>query len=343
MLKKISKFVVAVFAGIFMFTTSVLAKPAENNNQTLGNGNVEKNIEMLDNQIEGAIRQVEGNKKEINDTQSQMNTLQKEIASTENDIKLHQDLFKKRARAAYISGLDNYMEIILDSKSIQDFAWRVEAVKKIIEFDNKVIGELNSKKEKIVVNQKQLKDKSNKLIALRAENEKKLDKLKTDKDNQQRLLAQTSQRSYAVANVLNSANVLSASGSKNNLSRGSLHISSGANNDVVSYANNFAGTPYVWGGTSPSGFDCSGFTQYVYGHFGVGLGRTTYEQINDGTAVSRDQLQPGDLVLFGSSNDPHHVGIYAGNGMYIHAPRTGDVVKLSPLDRSDFVTGRRVK
>jgi peptidoglycan DL-endopeptidase CwlO len=97
----------------------------------------------------------------------------------------------------------------------------------------------------------------------------------------------------------------------------------------------------LWGGTTPSGFDCSGFTQYVYRHFGVSLGRTTYDQINNGYAVSKDQLQPGDLVFFGTGS-PTHVGIYVGNGMYINAPHTGDVVKIASVNRSDFITGRRV-
>ncbi|WP_411680851.1 NlpC/P60 family protein [Clostridium thailandense] len=339
-LNKISKLVTAAFMGVFIVTTPVLAKPLDSNNQILGNGNVEKNIEMLDNQIEGAIRQVESNKKDIADVQNQMSNLQKDMANTEKDIAFHQDLFKKRARAAYMSGADNYLEIMLDSKNIQDFIWRLEAVKKIIEFDKNVVSQLSSKKEKIIVEQKQLKDKSNKLVTLKEQNEKKLAKLKTDKENQKKLLAQAPQNNFAIAST---ANVLSSSGSRNNLSRGALHITGGSNSDVVSYASNFLGTPYVWGGTSPSGFDCSGFTQYVYGHFGVGLGRTTYEQISDGVAVSRSQLQPGDLVLFGTSSNPHHVGIYVGDGMYIHAPRTGDVVKVSSLDRGDFVAGRRVK
>ena len=341
-LNKISKFVTAAFMGVFIVTTPVLANPLEGNNQAVGNGSIEKNIEMLDNQIEGAIRQVESNKKDISDVQNQISSLQKDIATTEKDISIHQDLFKKRARAAYMSGADNYLEVILESKNIQDFIWRLEAVKKIIEFDKNVIGQLSSKKEKIVTEQKQLKDKSNKLVALKTENEKKLNKLKVDKENQKKLLSQAKipQDNFAMASA---ANVLSSSGSKNNLSRGALHITGGSSGDVISYASNFLGTPYVWGGSSPLGFDCSGFTQYVYGHFGVGLGRTTYEQINEGTPVSRSQLQPGDLVLFGTSSDPHHVGIYVGDGMYIHAPRTGDVVKVSSMDRSDFVIGRRVK
>ncbi|WP_242873044.1 C40 family peptidase [Clostridium magnum] len=98
------------------------------------------------------------------------------------------------------------------------------------------------------------------------------------------------------------------------------------------------------GGTSPStGFDCSGFTQYIYKHFGISIGRTTYDQINDGVAVSRDQLEPGDLVFYGKGGNPTHMGIYIGNGAYIHSPRTGDVIKISPADRGDYITARRVK
>lgn len=93
---------------------------------------------------------------------------------------------------------------------------------------------------------------------------------------------------------------------------------SATGNAIVDYAYQFLGTEYKWGGTTPEGFDCSGFTQYVFKNAaGVSLPRTTYDQINVGVAVSYDDLQPGDLVF------PHtgHVGIYVGNGQMIHAPK----------------------
>jgi cell wall-associated NlpC family hydrolase len=97
---------------------------------------------------------------------------------------------------------------------------------------------------------------------------------------------------------------------------------------VVGYAKKFIGTPYVYGGSSPGGFDCSGFTSYVYRHFGVALPRTSYSQIGAGTRVARGSLRPGDLVFFDGLG---HVGLYIGNGRFIHAPHTGTRVRIETL------------
>jgi len=102
---------------------------------------------------------------------------------------------------------------------------------------------------------------------------------------------------------------------------------------AVSIAMQYLGVPYVWGGSSPGGFDCSGLTSYVYAQLGIGLSHFTGSQWNEGTRVPADQLLPGDLVFFHS--DLHHMGMYVGNGQMIHAPQTGDVVKISPL-MSDY-------
>jgi cell wall-associated NlpC family hydrolase len=111
---------------------------------------------------------------------------------------------------------------------------------------------------------------------------------------------------------------------------------------VVGIAMRYLGVKYVWGGASPAGFDCSGLVMYVFAQIGVTLPHSSYAQFGMGTPVSISQLQPGDLVFFAGAS---HVGIYIGGGQFIHAPHTGDVVKISSLTgwyASMFAGGRRI-
>ena len=100
---------------------------------------------------------------------------------------------------------------------------------------------------------------------------------------------------------------------------------------IASYAMSFIGVPYVWGGSTPAGFDCSGLVQYVYSHFGISLGRTTYAQENAGTKISVSQAQPGDLYFWGSYGSAYHVAIALGNGQYIQAPAPGQNVSVGSV------------
>lgn len=120
-----------------------------------------------------------------------------------------------------------------------------------------------------------------------------------------------------------------------------------AEKQLLDTAAKYLGVPYRWGGTSPSGFDCSGFVQYVYRECGYSITRTTYTQWdNDGQYVSRYNLKPGDLVYFGSSSSPSHVGMYVGDGMMIHAPSTGKNIQYTSIDSgyysSRFIGGKRI-
>lgn len=105
---------------------------------------------------------------------------------------------------------------------------------------------------------------------------------------------------------------------------------------IVDGAMQYLGVPYVWGGTTPEGFDCSGLVQYVLRDLGVEIARVTYDQVKEGIPVTKSELAPGDLVFFAKNGDIHHVGIYIGNDEFIHAPRTGDVIKISSLNEEYY-------
>jgi hypothetical protein len=117
-----------------------------------------------------------------------------------------------------------------------------------------------------------------------------------------------------------------------------LRVGGGSGARAVAIAEQFLGVRYVWAGASPvDGFDCSGFTMYVYAQLGVQLTHFSGAQWNEGSRVPVDQLAPGDLVFFEpGASGPGHVGIYIGGGEFIHAPHTGDVVKISSLYESSY-------
>ncbi|MBU3114073.1 C40 family peptidase [Clostridium lacusfryxellense] len=131
-------------------------------------------------------------------------------------------------------------------------------------------------------------------------------------------------------------------------------------NDIVSYSDTLLGMNYLWGGETPEildplgkyisgGFDCSGFVQYTFKHFGIDLPRTTMDQVNKGISININNLMIGDLVFFRTNPAVQyqisHVGIYIGNNKFIHSPKSGDIIKASELIgyyKKKFVVGKRL-
>lgn len=123
---------------------------------------------------------------------------------------------------------------------------------------------------------------------------------------------------------------------------GTGYSSGGGNSRAVTLAKSQLGKPYKWGATGPSSFDCSGLIYWVARQMGKSIPRTSREQSNYGQSVSKNALQPGDCVFFANKNGVHHVGMYVGNGEFIHAPKSNDVVRISKLSsRGDYHNARR--
>ena len=156
--------------------------------------------------------------------------------------------------------------------------------------------------------------------------------------------AAAAERAAAAAKAKSAS--LKTSTAKSSTSSSGAPAASSKGQAIVNTAKKYLGVPYVWGGTSPRGFDCSGLVQYVCRQNGISVNRVAADQARNGSYVSRDNLQPGDLVFFAKGGRIHHVGIYVGNGNMIHAPQTGDVVKISSINssyrKSTYAGARRV-
>jgi peptidoglycan DL-endopeptidase CwlO len=306
---------------------------------------IESNIEQLDNDIEDKLQLISETNVKITKTKGDVKIAQKAIDSTTSSINSEQAAYDERLRAMYMNGPTGYLELILDSKSIIDFLERYELAKSIMRFDTNLINSLENKKKTKVLQKAILVEKQNSLVALQNKNKSQLAQLNATKTKQNNLIAYLKAQEKKYKKAIDAQNALIAATLKQIAALARLqgqHPSGKYSSDaLVVYAAKFLGTRYVWGGTTPSGFDCSGFTKYVYAHFGISLNRVSRDQANQGTRVTKQGLKPGDLVFFG--NPIHHVGIYVGNNSFIHAPRTGDVVRISPLTRSDFRFGVRLK
>jgi len=338
--KKIGVAIMALVVTMNASFTSVYADPTSDKTkmqqvQTKKNNLVIK-VEITDKQIEAIMSKIKNNENNIAKIQKDIKQGQMNIVDVQGNIKVEQTLFDKRMRAMYMGGSSSFIEVILASNGINDFISRVEAIKTIVNFDQNVINDFKANEAEINLKEVTLDTKHKKLLSLSVDNKKKLATLTKQKIDQSVLVTQlNAEENQYDAQMVTGKDATARQVALEKIAYEDIFSS----NPVLAYASDFLGIPYVWGGTSPEGFDCSGFTQYVFEHFGVDLPRVSEDQQNVGTIVSRANLQPGDLVFFGTP--AHHVGIYVGDGNMINAPHTGAVVRVQALS-SDFTYGRRV-
>lgn len=350
----------------------------QNINQNTANFNdAQKELNGLNIQVQSLDSKLDGLTRDIKDINTKIDNLGKDIKASEanivkatDEVNAQQELFNERIRNLYFNGVNSDLYIILKSKSISNLYSNIQAIALISRHDKKVIKDLSDKKTALSDAKATLDNQNSQLQTDKASIQTKYAQLQSTKTQQQTLIAQvkTKQKYYAsqISGYqqqldaatkqaqdtdkqikLLAAKAAAAAPAKTGTStsggRGGSLSTPASTNALVLFAYKFMGTKYVWGGESPSpGFDCSGFMQYVYDNFGISISRTTYTQIKEGKAVGRDELQPGDLVFFGTYADPHHVGMYIGNNCFIHAPQTGDVIKISSLDGTDYLCARRI-
>ncbi len=277
-----------------------------------------------------------------------LNSTRREVDDTEVDLEnatqaydFQMELLSNRANSIYRSGTFAAIEVLLDSKSLTDFVARVQYLNTIGLADAEVAKALKGQKDLVEQTAADLENAAQQAQALEFELKARQIEVMLRIQERQDMLAS------AQSDLLE---LLDQEASRRQTQEADLlrQILSGASNvgavvspgSPVETALAYHGIPYLWGGQSPSGFDCSGLVMYVYRQHGVELPHYSGSQFLLGEKIAPAELAPGDVVFFGSPI--HHVGIYIGGDYFIHAPRTGDFVKISQLSaRSDYAGARR--
>jgi peptidoglycan DL-endopeptidase CwlO len=249
------------------------------------------------------------------------------------------------------------LAVILGARSLDDLLSRIETANSISKQDTALINQVVSFRHQIVHRRTLLRSeraRQHRLVAARAAERNQIaGKLAAERHLYSSVRAQIEQMiAQQQARQLSAARAARAAAAQTQAGARSAHYGTPTGSapsqhygGVVGVAMQYLGVPYVYGGASPSGFDCSGLVMYAYAQVGISLPHNTVAQwdYSNAVSVSRSQLEPGDLVFFAGLG---HVGIYVGGGNFIHAPHTGDVVRISSLNegwyRSEYDGAKRI-
>ncbi len=289
------------------------------------------------------------------------------LVAAKRSLVVAQRRIAKRLRDLYVNGAgDSTLEVLLGARSLDDIVSRLDAIERVSGQDARVLNEVKQFKREVETSRARLQDaradqarivaeqaaQKDAIQSRLAEREQMLASVRVEieqlKAEERRraaeLAAQARARLAAQQAAAEAATTYADPYSEpafTDIPTGAAAPDGTRASQVVSIALQYLGIPYVWGGSSPSqGFDCSGLVSYVYAQIGIYLPHHAASMYNHGVPVSYSELAPGDLVFF---NGLGHMGMYIGGGQFVHAPHTGDVVRVATLaGYGSFVGARRV-
>jgi peptidoglycan DL-endopeptidase CwlO len=320
-------------------------------------------IRDMDSQLSHAIEAYNLANIQLAEIDDELMSNGRHLTIAKSSLTIAQVHIAKRLRALYINGdSGGAVEVILGAKSLDDLLDRLDVAQRVGGQDSRVVKQVRRFRDEVKTRRAKLRDareRQAQVVAERAEKKRwiegtiaererllasvkdEIERMEEAERRRQAQLEAQARARYAAQQAAlrqarESAYQLSTEPTVSDASS-SVSAPPARYGGVVGIAMQYLGVPYVWGGASPSGFDCSGFAMYVYAQIGVSLPHNAAMQYSSvGVYVSRDQLQPGDLVFFDGLG---HMGIYVGGDSFVHAPHTGDVVKISSLNDSWYASG----
>ncbi|MFD7921776.1 NlpC/P60 family protein [Streptomyces sp. NPDC059740] len=327
---RVTVFTATAAAAVALSSQAAQAAPKPSKDE------VKSQVDKLYQQAESATQKYDGAKEDQSKLQKEVSDLQDKVARGQEELNKLRKGLGAVASDQYRSGsLDPSMQLFLsgDPDTFLDKAstldqlsgHQAEQLRTIAEKQRHLAqerAEASKKMQDLADTRKALGDRKSEIQGKLAKARALLNSL-TEKERQQ--LAQEQAR---------------ANRSNSRVDLGNALPSSQRAAAALEAAKTQIGKPYVYGATGPSSYDCSGLTGFAYAQAGVSLPRTSQQQANAGTRIGMSQLKPGDLVLFNS--DLSHIGLYAGNGMVLHAPHPGASVRYEPMGNMTFEFGVRV-
>ncbi len=301
-------------------------------------------LSLLETELEIAVEAYNAAQMELLQTQASLATTKLNYESVKEEYQRQTEILNQRVKIIYKEGDIQYLEVLLNTKGFIDFIRRLHFLLEIGEADAKFLKRINEEKDrldKIKMELEQLEEKQalvkDRIEAKKSEIEMKI----AEKEAYMKTLSQDIQLLLQQEALMKEKEREKIKDQVDQLIK-DLNISI-PEGSVVFTALRYLGVPYLWAGENPeTGFDCSGLVKYVFALHGVDLPHYSGAQFQLGINVDNiEDLQPGDLVFFG--NPVHHVGIYMGSGYFIHAPQSGDFVRVTRLsERVDYAGARRI-
>jgi len=318
-------------------------------------------IQQLDSSLERAIEAYNLANVQLTRIKHDLSSNTDALVVAKKSLKRAQRQLSSRLVDLYTSeGQDSGLAVLLGSASLDDMLSRMDAVDRVGEQDSLVLRQVAHFRREVQQRQRRLQNAHSEQVQVVSERDAARSSIQSQLGQRQALLGsirgeiehlQAQERARQAELQRQLAAQLSAQQATAGQTALSQTVTATPSptiappparyGGVVGIAMRYLGIPYVWGGASPSGFDCSGFVMYVFAQVGVSLPHNAAAQYGVGTPVSQGQLQAGDVVFFDGLG---HDGIYIGGGNFIHSPHTGDVVKISSLSgwyASTYVGARR--